>query len=79
MVMDDTHMTSIKIVQFLRPPTPLSICFQNSSTPLTLDVQFQTNLPSLLFDLTHKQYNVIIKIVTYCKTSSKRADATSLH
>ena len=39
-------MTSIKIVQFSRPPYPvLSIYIQNSSTPLTLDVQFQTNLP----------------------------------
>ena len=40
---DDTHMTSMKIVQFSRPPTPLSICVQNYFTPLTLDVQFQTN------------------------------------
>ena len=30
---------------FKTPPTPLSIYVQNSSTPLTLDVQFQTNLP----------------------------------
>ena len=35
---DDTHMTSMKIVQFLEPPTPLYIYVQNSSTPLTYDV-----------------------------------------
>ena len=29
-----------------RPPTPLSIYVQNSSTPLTLDIHFQTNAPS---------------------------------
>ena len=34
---------SMKIVQFSRPLTPLPIYFQNSSTPLTLDVQFQMN------------------------------------
>ena len=34
-------MTSIKIVQFLRPFTPLSIYVQNSSTPLILE---RTNL-----------------------------------
>ena len=33
----------MKIVQFSRPPTLLSIYVQNSSTPLTLDIQFQTN------------------------------------
>ena len=36
-----TQLTFMKYVQFSRPPTPLSIYFQNSSTPLTLDVQFQ--------------------------------------
>ena len=30
---DDTHMTSIKIVQFSRPPIPQSVYVQNSSTP----------------------------------------------
>ena len=39
---DDTHMTSMKIVQFSRPPTPFSIYVQNSSTFLNSDVQFQT-------------------------------------
>ena len=45
-IRDDTHMTSMKIVQFSRPPPPFSIYVQNSSTPLTLDVQFQTTTPS---------------------------------
>ena len=40
---DDAHMTSMQIFQFLRHPFPLSIYVQNSSTLLTLDVQFQTN------------------------------------
>ena len=43
----DTHMTSMKIVQFSRPPPPVfSRYVQNSSTPLALGVQFQMNLPS---------------------------------
>ena len=37
-------MTSMKIGQFWRLPSPLSSNVQNSSTPLTLDVQFQTKL-----------------------------------
>ena len=41
---DDTHMTSIKIIQFSRPPPAFSIYVQNSCTLLTLDAQFQTNL-----------------------------------
>ena len=45
LIRDDTHMTSLKIIQFSRPPTPLSICVLNSSTPLTLDVRFQRNSP----------------------------------
>ena len=36
-VRDDTYMTSMKIFQFSRPPPPLFIYVQNSSTPLTLD------------------------------------------
>ena len=35
-------MISMKMVQFSRPLTPLSIYVQFSSTPLTVDVQFQT-------------------------------------
>ena len=42
---DDKDMTSMKIVQLSRPPTPTSIYVQNSSTSLNLGVQFQTNLP----------------------------------
>ena len=44
-------MTSWKIFQFSRSPTPSSIYLQNSSTPLTWKVQFQTNTappPSML-------------------------------
>ena len=46
---DDTHITSMKIIQFLRPPPPkprLSIYVQTSFTPLTLDVHFITKSPS---------------------------------
>ena len=49
-VRGDTHMTSMKITQISKPITPhpssLSIYVWNSSTPLTLDVQFQMNPPS---------------------------------
>ena len=38
-------MTSMKIVQFSRPPTSLSSYFPNSSASLSSDVQFQANLP----------------------------------
>ena len=38
----------MKIVQFSQPPPPLSVYVQNSSTPLTFDVQFQTNPHSIL-------------------------------
>ena len=41
----DTHVTSMEIVHFSRPPPPLSIYVQTSSTLLTLNVQFQTNRP----------------------------------
>ena len=34
-----------RLFSFQDPPTPLSIYVQNSSIPLTLDVQFQTNRP----------------------------------
>ena len=39
-IRDDTHRTSMKIVQLSRPPPPLSSYVKNSSIPLTLDVQF---------------------------------------
>ena len=48
---DVTHMTSMKIVQFSRPPTLLCIYVQNSSTPLALDVQFQTKPPNQLKEI----------------------------
>ena len=53
LIRDDAHMASMKIVQFLRPPTPLSIYVQNSSTLLTLDVQFQRS-PSPLQVITNQ-------------------------
>ena len=51
-IRDDTHMTPMKIVQFSTPPVPapLSSYVQNSSTPLTLDVQFQTKSPHSPYD-----------------------------
>ena len=38
-------MTYMKTVQFSKPATASSIYVQNSSTPLTLDVQFQMSPP----------------------------------
>ena len=51
-IRDDTHMTPMKNVQFSTPPVPapLSSYVQNSSTPLTLDVQFQTKSPPSPYD-----------------------------
>ena len=40
-------MTSMNVVQISTPHPLLSIYVQNSSIPLILDVQFQTNLPPL--------------------------------
>ena len=40
-------MSSMKVVQISTPHPLLSIYVQNSSIPLILDVQFQTNLPPL--------------------------------
>ena len=42
-IRDDTHMTSMKIAQFSYPPTSLFHLRPKFSTPLILDVQFQTN------------------------------------
>ena len=42
----DTHMTSMEIIQFSRPPTPLFNYVQKSSNLLTLGVQFQMKSPS---------------------------------
>ena len=41
-VRDDAHMAFVRIVQFQDPSPPLSIYVQNFSTPMSLDVQFQT-------------------------------------
>ena len=42
----DTHMTSMKTVQFLRPPIPFIHSHPKfSTTPLTLDIKFQLNPP----------------------------------
>ena len=49
------HMTSMKIVQFLKIPNPLSIYVQTFSTSLTLDVRFQTPSPSLLVMITNQK------------------------
>ena len=56
---DDTHMTSMKIAQFSRPPPPLSIYVQNSSTHLTLDVQFQTTPPPFQMITNQLKENII--------------------
>ena len=48
-------MMSMKIVQFPKPLPPLSIYVQNSSTPLTLDVQFQTNTPPTISSPNNNQ------------------------
>ena len=42
-IRDDTHMASMTVVQFSRSLNPLYSYVQNSSTPLTLDVQSQIN------------------------------------
>ena len=60
----------LKLSNFQDPPPPLSIYVQNSSTPLTLDAQFQTVL--LFFDLAHKQCNGIIKGWLHCLMSESK-------
>ena len=45
LVKEGTHMASMKIVKFSRPPVHLSSYVQNSSTSLTFDVQFWINAP----------------------------------
>ena len=50
-------MTSMRIFQFSRPPPPLSIYVQNSSSPFTLDVQFQTPHPSYDNQLIKRKHN----------------------
>ena len=63
-IRDGTHMTSMKIIQFSRPLTPLSIYVQNSFTPLTLDVHFQKNHP-LLMITNHLKENIIQGLYYY--------------
>ena len=67
-VRDDTYMTSMKIVQFSGPPTPVSIYVQNSSTPLTLDVEFQMNtVPpfQMITNLLKKKHNPRMTFMCY--------------
>ena len=67
---DDTHMTSIKIVQFSRPPTLLFIYVQNSSSPLIVEVQFQTNPSSPLQVVTNQlKANIIQEWPLYVTSS----------
>ena len=47
-----------KLANFQEPPLPLSIYVQNSSTPLTLEVQFQTKPPLQLINNQLKE-NII--------------------
>ena len=63
-------MTSMKIVQFLRIPILLSCYVQNSSTPLTMDAQLQTNSrppPSLPLQMATSQLkgNIIQVLLLY--------------
>ena len=58
-------MTSMKIVQFPRPPPTLSIYTQSSSTPFTLYVQFQTTLPFQMINNQLKENNPRMTIICY--------------
>ena len=65
---DDTHITSMKTIQFLRPPPPkppLSIYVQISFTPLTLDVHFLTKSPSP--PPTHTHTHTLQMIINHWK------------
>ena len=53
----DTHMTSMKIVQFSRPP-PVHLG-PKFFHPLILDVQFQMNLPPLQMMTNQLKENII--------------------
>ena len=69
------HMwRSRKVVQFSRshppPPTPLFIYIQNSSTPLDLDAQFQTNRPSLQMITNQLKENMFGPI--FCNNNKKK-------
>ena len=75
-IRDDTHMTSLKIVQISRLPTRLSIYVQNSATSLTLDVQFQMNppFPPLQMITNQLKYNIIQVWLLYVIKSFLQVD-----
>ena len=57
---DDRNMTPMKIVQFSRPPpTPVVHLHSKFFHSLTLDVHFQTNLPSLQMITNQFKENII--------------------
>ena len=56
---DDTHMTSIKIVQFSRPPIPQSVYVQNSSTPRPWTSNFKRAPPPLQMITNRLKENMI--------------------
>ena len=58
-------MTSMKILQFSTPPPPLFIYIQNSSTPLTLDVQFQQLLSPNNNKSIKRKHNPRMTIIYY--------------
>ena len=65
-IRNDTHMTSMKILQFSRLPTPLVQLRPKFSTPLTLDVQFQTKPPSPNHNQSIKRkHNPRMSIISY--------------
>ena len=62
-------MMSMKIVQFSRPPPPLSSYVQNSSTPWALDVQFQTNpSPPLQMITNQLRENIVQGCLLYIRS-----------
>ena len=58
-IRDNTNTKSMKIVHFSRPITPLSIYAQNSSTSLSLNIQFQTLPPPLQMITNQLKENTI--------------------
>ena len=59
LIKDDIHMTAVKLSNFHNNLPRLSIYVQNSSTRLTLDVQFQTNDPPLQMITNQLKENII--------------------
>ena len=81
-VRDNKHMTSMKIAQLSRPPTPLSMYVQNSSTPLTLGIQFQTNhLPAPNEDqsIKRKHNRRMIMVYYHVLPSGRLSFSASTH